>query len=79
MTQHIVIVGGGAGGLEFATRLGNRLGRRGKARITLVGANLTRNWKPLFREVAAGSLNPSLDELNYVAQARWNHFQFQLG
>jgi NADH dehydrogenase len=29
--HRIVIVGGGAGGLELATRLGNTLGRRGQA------------------------------------------------
>lgn len=79
MTHRIVIVGGGAGGLELATRLGNRLGRHNKAHITLVDANLTHIWKPLFHEVAAGSLNPGTDELNYVAQAKWNHFHFQYG
>lgn len=79
MTHRIVIVGGGAGGLELATRLGNTLGKRGKARITLIDANLTHIWKPLLHEVAAGSLNSSADELNYVAQAKWNHFEFQMG
>lgn len=79
MTHRIVIVGGGAGGLELATRLGKTLGKRGLAQITLVDANLTHIWKPLLHEVAAGSLNTSEDELNYVAQAKWNHFQFQLG
>lgn len=79
MTHRIVIVGGGAGGLELATRLGKTLGKRGTAAITLVDANLTHIWKPLLHEVAAGSLNSSEDELNYVAQAKWNHFQFQLG
>ena len=79
MTHRIVIVGGGAGGLELATRLGKTLGKRGTAAITLVDANLTHIWKPLLHEVAAGSLNTSEDELNYVAQAKWNHFQFQLG
>jgi len=79
MTHQIVIVGGGAGGLELATRLGRTLGKRGRARITLVDANLTHIWKPLLHEVAAGSLNSSGDELNYVAQAKWNHFEFQLG
>lgn len=69
----------GAGGLELATRLGKTLGKRGKASVTLVDANLTHIWKPLLHEVAAGSLNSSEDELNYVAQAKWNHFQFQLG
>ncbi|MCL7461233.1 NAD(P)/FAD-dependent oxidoreductase [Pseudomonas sp. NW5] len=79
MTHHIVIVGGGAGGIELATRLGRRLGKRQRARITLVDANRTHIWKPLLHEVAAGSLNSSEDELNYVAQAKWNHFDFQLG
>ena len=74
-----MIVGGGAGGLELATRLGRTLGKRGQAHITLVDANLTHIWKPLLHEVAAGSLNSSEDELNYVAQAKWNHFEFQLG
>jgi NADH dehydrogenase len=79
MTHQIVIVGGGAGGLELATRLGRTLGKRGQAKITLIDANLTHIWKPLLHEVAAGSLNSSGDELNYVAQAKWNHFEFQLG
>ena len=62
-----------------ATRLGKTLGKRGTASVTLVDANLTHIWKPLLHEVAAGSLNSSEDELNYVAQAKWNHFEFQLG
>lgn len=79
MLHHIVIVGGGAGGLELATRLGRTLGKRKQARITLVDANLTHIWKPLLHEVAAGSLNTTDNELNYLAQAKWNHFDFQLG
>ena len=79
MSHRILIVGGGAGGLELATRLGRTLGKRGQAQITLIDANLTHIWKPLLHEVAAGSLNSSEDELNYVAQAKWNHFEFQLG
>ncbi|MBB2495422.1 NAD(P)/FAD-dependent oxidoreductase [Aquipseudomonas ullengensis] len=79
MTHRIVIVGGGAGGLELATRLGSTLGKRGQAKVVLVDANLTHIWKPLLHEVASGSLNSSEDELNYVAQAKWNHFEFQLG
>ncbi|WP_161781811.1 FAD-dependent oxidoreductase, partial [Acinetobacter baumannii] len=61
MTQnlhHIVIVGGGAGGLELATQLGETFGKNGKAKITLVDQNLTHIWKPLLHEIAAGSLNP---------------------
>ena len=79
MTHRIVIVGGGAGGLELATSLGRKLGKRGRARITLVDSQLTHLWKPLLHEVAAGSLNASENELNYVAQGKWNHFEFQIG
>jgi NADH dehydrogenase len=79
MPHRIVIVGGGAGGLELATRLGQSLGKRGKAEIILVDAHLTHVWKPLLHEVAAGSLNASENEINYVAQANGNHFQFQIG
>ncbi|MFZ3191865.1 MAG: NAD(P)/FAD-dependent oxidoreductase [Moraxellaceae bacterium] len=77
--HHIVIVGGGAGGLELATRLGNSLGKSGQARITLVDANLTHIWKPLLHEVAAGTINSYQDELNYFAHASKNHFNFHLG
>ncbi|MFZ5722385.1 MAG: NAD(P)/FAD-dependent oxidoreductase [Pseudomonadota bacterium] len=76
---HIVIVGGGAGGLVLATRLGNRYGRSGKLRITLVDAQLTHIWKPLLHEVAAGSLNPYEDEVNYFGQAQRHGFSFQPG
>lgn len=77
--HRIVIVGGGAGGLELATRLGNSLGKKGKADIVLIDAALTHIWKPLLHEVAAGKLNSSEDELNYFAHAKKNHFEFCLG
>ena len=79
MPHRIVIVGGGAGGLELATRLGRSLGKRGAADIVLIDCNLTHLWKPLLHEVAAGSLSSSNNELNYIAQAKWNNFTFQLG
>lgn len=78
-SHHIVIVGGGAGGLELATRLGDTLGRRGKAIITLVDKASTHLWKPLLHEVAAGSMDLDEHELEYMAQARWHHFRFRLG
>ncbi|MDX1756308.1 MAG: NAD(P)/FAD-dependent oxidoreductase [Marinobacter sp.] len=77
--HHIVVVGGGAGGLELVTRLGNKLGRRKKARITLIDAVLTHVWKPLLHEVAAGSLDASTNEINFRAHARKHHYEFQLG
>ena len=76
---HIVIVGGGAGGLELATSLGNKLGKKNKARISLVDAGLTHVWKPLLHEVASGSLDASANEINYRAHARKHHYEFQLG
>lgn len=77
--HHIVVVGGGAGGLELVTRLGNKLGKKRKARITLVDSDLTHVWKPLLHEVASGSLDASANEINYRAHARKHHYEFQLG
>ncbi|BES85293.1 NADH dehydrogenase [Pectobacterium araliae] len=78
-TKKIVIVGGGAGGLELATSLGHKLGRKKKADITLVDRNHSHLWKPLLHEVATGSLDDDMDALSYLAHARNHHFQFQLG
>ena len=77
--HRIIVVGGGAGGLELAARLGNKLGKKKKAKITLVDATLTHLWKPLLHEVAAGTLNSYEDELSYLALAHKNHFRFRLG
>ena len=77
--HRIVIVGGGAGGIELATRLGDRLGRRGKAHVTLVERSRTHLWKPLLHEFAAGTMDLDQHALDYLAQARWHHFRFQLG
>lgn len=74
--HRIVIVGGGAGGLELATQLGDRLGRKGQANITLVDRNRTHIWKPLLHQVAAGRLDMDDDELEYLAQARWHGFRY---
>lgn len=77
--HHIVIVGGGAGGLELATRLGDSLGKKKQAVITLIDSTRTHVWKPLLHEIAAGSMNPDKHELEYLAQAHWHHFNFRLG
>ncbi|TFV96584.1 NAD(P)/FAD-dependent oxidoreductase [Oxalobacteraceae bacterium OM1] len=77
--HRITIVGGGAGGLELAVRLGRRLGRKGKAHVTLVDAARTHLWKPLLHQVAAGTLDSHSDELEYLALARMHCFHFRLG
>ncbi len=75
----IVVVGGGAGGLELVTALGDRYRRRDDIEVTLVDVNHAHLWKPLLHEVAAGTLNSNEDELSYLAHSRWHHFQFRLG
>jgi len=77
--RQIVVVGGGAGGLELATRLGDRLGRRRRAGVTLVDRGRTHVWKPLLHEVAAGSMDVHQHQLDYLAQARWHRFTFAQG
>ena len=75
----IVIVGGGAGGLELATRLGDTLGRRRQADITLIERGRSHLWKPLLHQAAAGTLGIDDNELNYLAQSTWHHFKYRLG
>ena len=77
--HRIVVVGGGAGGLELVTRLGDQLGKHQKAHIVLIDRAATHLWKPLLHEVAAGSMDPNTHQLEYIAQARWHHFEFQQG
>ncbi|MEO1046589.1 MAG: NAD(P)/FAD-dependent oxidoreductase [Pseudomonadota bacterium] len=69
----IVVVGGGAGGLELVRKLGAKYGRE-QHDIILVDCNLTHVWKPLLHEVAAGSLDANMDEVGYGGHAvRWGY------
>jgi NADH dehydrogenase len=77
--HRIVIVGGGAGGLELATRLGDTLGKRGRAEVTLIDKNRTHVWKPKLHEIASGSMDLSAHEVDYLAQAHWHHFRYRIG
>lgn len=80
MHHDIVIVGGGAGGLELAARLGRKLGRtQGRAKILLVDRSVFHIWKPTLHEVAAGTLDAHQEGLSYTILARRNHFSFSLG
>jgi len=65
--HRIVIVGGGAAGLELATRLGQKLGKKDRAEVTLIDASSTHIWKPLLHEVAAGTLDES-EQVEYLPQ-----------
>lgn len=77
--HRIVIVGGGAGGLELATRLGRKFGRHGKAEVTLIDSKRTHIWKPKLHEIAAGSMDIGDHEVAYLAQAHWHGFRFRIG
>jgi NADH dehydrogenase len=77
--HRIVVAGGGAGGLELVTKLGDMLGKSGRATVTLVERSRTHLWKPLLHAVAAGSLRRSQHELNYLAQAHWHNFIYRYG
>jgi len=77
--HRIVIVGGGAGGLPLAARLGNKLARRGLAEVTLVDRYATHLWKPLLHEVAAGRMDAGVHGVDYPALAYWHRFVFRQG
>jgi NADH dehydrogenase len=77
--HRVVVVGGGAAGLELVTRLGNRLGRRRRASITLVDSARAHLWKPLLHAVAAGSIDPGEYQVDYLAQAHWHGFRYRFG
>ena len=77
--HRIVIVGGGAAGLELATSLGDSLGRKGKAEVTLIDKARSHVWKPKLHEIAAGSMDVGLHEVSYRAQAHWHGFRFRVG
>lgn len=80
MHHDVVVVGGGAGGLELASRLGRHLGRRtGPRRVLLVDRSVFHIWKPTLHEVAAGTLDSHQEGLSYTVLARRNHFGFTLG
>ncbi|GAL05127.1 NAD(P)/FAD-dependent oxidoreductase [Photobacterium aphoticum] len=77
--KRIIVVGGGAGGLELATKLGRTLGRKGRATVTLVDRKASHLWKPLLHEVATGSMDAGVDALSYRAHAKNHSFDFQMG
>jgi len=77
--HEIVVVGGGAGGLELVTRLGNKFGGRGRANVTLIERERTHFWKPHLHEIAAGSMDLGTYETNYLAQSHWHRFRYRVG
>lgn len=76
MHSKIVIVGGGAGGLELACKLGRKLGPQ---QVMLVDSRLYHIWKPSLHEVAAGTLDIHQEGLSYQMLAHDNGFTYVYG
>lgn len=72
----IVIVGGGAGGLELAAKLGRK---HGAQHVYLIDKETDHIWKPSLHEVAAGTLDIHREGLSYFMLARDCNFTFILG
>ncbi|WP_426287471.1 NAD(P)/FAD-dependent oxidoreductase [Luteibacter sp. E-22] len=78
----VVVVGGGAGGLELVIGLAKRWAfefEPGRTCVMLVDQHATHLWKPLLHEVASGSLDPGLHAVDYADQARIHGFEFRQG
>lgn len=76
---HVLIVGGGAGGLELAIRLARATRRNRRARVTLVDPSPGHIWKPRLHEIAAGLLLAAEERVRYAEQAAAHGFTFVLG
>src|ERR1700712_5401827 len=72
----VLIVGGGAGGLELACKLGRKWGPE---RVALIDTGLFHIWKPSLHEVAAGTLDIHQEGLSYQMLAHDNSFTFIYG
>jgi NADH dehydrogenase len=77
--HRVIVVGGGAAGLELATSLGDKLGQHKKAHITLIERTRTHFWKPHLHEIAAGSMDMGIYETNYLSHAHRHHFRYRIG
>ncbi|MBB5215379.1 NAD(P)/FAD-dependent oxidoreductase [Parapusillimonas granuli] len=76
LPHSVVIVGGGAGGLELAARLGRKFG---PSHVVLIDKAESHIWKPSLHEVAAGTLDIHREDLSYFMLARESGFTFIQG
>ena len=73
--RRVLILGGGAGGLELASQLA---GKDGVA-VTLIDREMTHLWKPRLHEFAAGTVSSTLAEISFYMLARMRGFHFEQG
>lgn len=78
MTHKVLIIGGGAGGVELACSLGRR-SRNLDLEVALVDCAPLHFWKPRLHELAAGLQRASDAGVPYLALAQQNGFRFHLG
>ncbi|HEY9281531.1 MAG TPA: NAD(P)/FAD-dependent oxidoreductase [Eoetvoesiella sp.] len=76
ISHKIVIVGGGAGGLELAAKMGRKFGPK---YVFLVDKDSGHIWKPSLHEVAAGTLDIHREGLSYAMLAKDCGFTFIVG
>ncbi|WP_322070285.1 NAD(P)/FAD-dependent oxidoreductase [Paraburkholderia bannensis] len=75
----IVIVGGGIAGILLATKLGDTLGRAGKAQIRLIDKSPTHIWKPMLHTIAAGTRDVQQQQVIFLAHASEHGYTYEPG
>jgi NADH dehydrogenase len=75
--KNIVIVGGGAGGLELAVGLAKKKSK--DIKVTLIDKEKTHIWKPHLHEVASGALDSHSEQVDYLNLANKFCFEFIWG
>lgn len=79
--SNLVIVGGGAAGIELATLLGKQFKSSPDTQVILVEPETHHYWKPRYHEVAAGTFDAELDTICYFthgASRGYRHCQARM-
>ncbi|MGB0893847.1 MAG: NAD(P)/FAD-dependent oxidoreductase [Parashewanella sp.] len=77
--KRVVIVGGGAGGLALASKLGRKSGKKQGVDVCLIDKSPIHIWKPKLHEVAVGAIDRSIDGLLYRDHGLKNGYRFIRG